>query len=93
MCRVALNNSLAMSLETWCQREPSLVIIFSGKTSSTSHRYGQKLLHDYLFEHPAYARCGGAHSSERLGFRRHGMTRAAPLRTSSEYDLLDFNIQ
>ena len=28
---------------------------------------------------PPHARCGGAHSSERLGFRRHGMTRAAPV--------------
>jgi hypothetical protein len=50
--RVAVSNSLAMSLETWRQREPSVGIIFSGKTSSTSHRYGRKLLHDCLFEHP-----------------------------------------
>jgi hypothetical protein len=73
----ALGNSVAMGLETvvhaslLCESvsveellPPAIdTDVFSG--------------HDYLCEHPAYAGCEGAHSTGRICFRRHGMTRAA----------------
>jgi hypothetical protein len=37
---------------------------------STSHRYGRNFDHDSFCEHPAFAGCEGAHSSERSGFSR-----------------------
>jgi hypothetical protein len=37
------------------------------------------------------ARCGVPIQLSGFSFRRHDMTRAAPLRTCSVYDLLDFN--
>jgi hypothetical protein len=71
-----MSNSVARCLETVVHASP-LRIIFSGKLLPPAIDTDVVSGHDYLCEHPAYAGCEGAHSSGRISFRRHGMTRAA----------------
>lgn len=73
-----MSNSVAMGLETvWFTRAFSANQFqwkeFIPPAIDTDVLSG----HDYLCEHPAYAGCEGAHSTGRISFRRHGMTRAA----------------
>ena len=67
MRRVAVSNSLAMSLETWRQREPSQVNHLQWKRifHQPSMRTSEASM--IIFANiPPIARCGGAHSTGRL---------------------------
>jgi hypothetical protein len=73
-----MGNSGAMCLETWPHASPLFRIIFQWKTIFHQSSMRTFLAAMIMFcEHPAYAGCEGAHSTGRISFRRHGMTRAA----------------
>ena len=72
-----MSDSVAMGLETVVHASPLCESVSVEKLLPPAIDTDVVSGHDYLCEHPAYAGCEGAHSSGRISFRRHGMTRAA----------------